>query len=432
MLRAGEGRIDITPPNGVELAGFHKPVGQERKVEGVRQAPFARALVVEVGDQLLAVLSIDLIGVSRAFSAGVKGQVAKELAIPEAHVLVCATHTHSMPTFVPLLQWGAVPDAYMAEVLDKCVQAIAAAKADLAEADLYYGQQRVIGGNHNRTVPASVPAWKTDADFTGASTHDERWLDTVLQVLYFQRSGPRSLQWYHFCAHPVCFGDALAGPDWPGLVSDQIQAADGFLPSFLNGHIGDVNPGDGTPWIGDPQETLAAVAPALHHATGHGEVVEATVLRVETATIEIPLDIPLLQEQLELYKTAPEKCVDGEWVDAGFAKAWYDQLSQWDMSRTTLATPVTAVRLGDVYMLFHPSELYSFYGLKLRLGSKLPRVFVVGYCDDVIGYLTDPMAYDKREYAAVVVPKILGLPPFTQEAAESFTNACAALMAKLT
>ena len=44
MFEAGEGVADITPPLGVELAGFHKPVGQERVVTGIRQPTAARAL----------------------------------------------------------------------------------------------------------------------------------------------------------------------------------------------------------------------------------------------------------------------------------------------------------------------------------------------------------------------------------------------------
>ncbi len=42
-LRAGEGRADITPHLGIELAGFHKPPGQERRVRGIRQPAEVRA-----------------------------------------------------------------------------------------------------------------------------------------------------------------------------------------------------------------------------------------------------------------------------------------------------------------------------------------------------------------------------------------------------
>ena len=53
---------------------------------------------------------------------------------------------------------------------------------------------------------------------------------------------------------------------------------------------------------------------------------------------------------------------------------------------------------------------------------------VVGYADGVIGYLPDPNAYKAREYAAIVVPKIVDYPPFTPTAARQFTAAALALL----
>jgi neutral ceramidase len=92
---------------------------------------------------------------------------------------------------------------------------------------------------------------------------------------------------------------------------------------------------------------------------------------------------------------------------------------------------MTAVRLGQSALLFHGAELYSFYGLKTRLDSPFPVTVAVGYTDDLIGYLPDPKAYKDREYAAIVVPKILDLAPFTPQAASEFTAAATALLKKL-
>ena len=35
---AGEGVVDTTPPVGIELGGFHRPPGKERRIAGIRQA----------------------------------------------------------------------------------------------------------------------------------------------------------------------------------------------------------------------------------------------------------------------------------------------------------------------------------------------------------------------------------------------------------
>lgn len=426
MFRVGEGTADITPPAGIELAGFHKPAGQERKVEGAREPSCVRALVLELDQSRALILSMEIIALGAVFARQVKDAVMQATQIPPENIFVCATHTHSMPTTCFMRQWGAFSETYNALLVQRCVEAAGAAVEDLAEADCYLGTQRVLGGNFNRTVPQ----WKTDLAWNEQTSDQDRWLDTELNALYFQRE-TRPLLWYHFCAHPVCYGDKLSGPDWPGIVARQMEAADGLCPAYLQGHIGDVNPGDGTPWVGNAEETAAAVAPVLHHATQHSELLFVDQMKVEHAVVEVPLDLERLKQELAQYEAHPDECASGVWVDAAFAKDWYESMRSWDMSQASYAAPVSALRLGPLALLFHPAELYSFYGLKLRMESPFAHTLCVGFSDDLIGYLPDPRAFEKEEYAALVVPKILGLPPFTPKTAEAFTAGCAALLQRL-
>jgi hypothetical protein len=428
MLSAGEGRAEITPPLGTVLAGFHYAPGKERVVTGIRQPAQVRALALRFGDATAVILSLELCAVSRAFARRLQGRIQRDAGHSKAFVRVCATHTHSMPTLRPFLQWGDVSESYERDVESRAVEAARAALADLSEADCYIGKQGVRGGNFNRTTDT----WKTDEVFTGESADTERWLDTLLQALYFQRAGNKKpILWYHFCAHPVCFGDGQAGPDWPGIVAQRIHAADGIEPGFLQGHIGDVNPGDGTPWIGDPEETVAAVAPAVHHAMGHGDLVMIGEMTFIESEARLDYDLERFENDLEMYRQDPEQCSSGVWVDAEFAKAWFERVSGRPPGEPALRVPVSALRLGSLALLFHPAELYSFYGLPIRTGSPFPHTLAVGYCDDFAGYLTDPKAYEQNEYAAVVVPKILGLPPFGRETARSFAQQCAEVLRSL-
>lgn len=417
-FEVGKGVVDITPPIGAELAGFHLPEGQKRLITGIRQPAAVRALVLRVGDAQAAIVSMDIIVVSDEMSARTRQRIEEATGIPAAHVRICATHTHSMPTFYPLLQWGGVPKDYMATVEDRMVDAVRMAKEDLAAAELSVGSSRAVGGNFNRTAGE----WKTDEQFTADATDDDRWLDTLVQALRFDRAGGKPpLLWYHFSAHPVCYTDTEAGPDWPGLVAKRFAEEKKITPSFLQGHAGDVNPGDGTPWIGDPAETTDAVYAALVRAADAVKPVKVDTLRMQTAEVGIPLDQETLKSQLERYRADPSHCTSGEWVDAGFAKAWFEGASKWDTTRTHWTAPVAAMRLGEVGWLFHPSELFSYYGLSIRRQSPLPHTLVVGYVDGIIGYLPDPKLFAAAGYEASVVPKILGIPPFQPTAARDFT-----------
>ncbi len=427
-LAIGQAVVDITPPLGIEMAGFHKPVGQERRITGIRQETAARALVLQLNDQSVAIVALDILGFSAHFAQQVQQQVAERTGIPTSNVRVCATHSHSTPTFIFLQQWGAVPKDYLEQVAELAIQAVEQAQQDLSSAQLHVGKSQVAGGSFNRTTPT----WKTEQAFDDQSTDADRWLDTTLHLLRFVRASKPDVLWYNFACHPVCYQDGLAGPDWVGLVAKQIQAKHGVTPGFLQGHAGDVNPGDGKIWIGEAEPTADAITRGIEDALAASQPIAADELRIVSEPFAIPLDIGLLQSQLQLYREHPEQCTSGEWVDAGFSQAWYDSASKWNLKTATHPTPMSALRLGDLAILFHSSELYSFYGIEIRHRSPFAHTMVVGYADDSVGYLADPTAYLNKEYAAVTVPRILDLPPFTPTAAAQLSQHAIQLLEKLT
>jgi hypothetical protein len=119
-------------------------------------------------------------------------------------------------------------------------------------------------------------------------------------------------------------------------------------------------------------------------------------------------------------------------VDAGFAEDWYRGNAPRDLKQTNLPCTLSALQLGEVGFLFHPAELYTYYGLALRRSSPLRHTLVVGYTDGIVGYLCDPKAYQAGEYAALTAPKILDYPPFTPNAARQMTAAAVDLLKKVT
>ena len=427
-LMVGEGVVDITPPLGIELAGFHRPLENPRKIISIRRKSNVRALVLRQHGVQVALVSLDMIAVSQEMAKRVQSEVERRTGIPASQIRICATHTHSMPTFRYLRQWGAISPEYMRKVEGDIVRSIELGIEDLAAAELLLGKAQTEGANFNRTTNV----WKTDREFDSQSTDEDRWLDTTLHTLMFKRSGgKKDLLWYHFSAHPVCYTDDLAGPDWPGLVDQMVTESHHISPGYLQGHIGDVNPGDGRIWIGEAQQTATAVYKALVSAIDGAQSIEVDVLRSLSDRSLLPFDMELLSEQVETYRKAPDQCASGEWVDAAFSKEWFEAAEKWDRSKTTYSTPLSVLQLGPIGMLFHSAELYSFYGLALRRDSGFQHTLCVGYTDDFVGYLTDPKAYTAHEYAAVVVPKVCDVPPFKREAAASFTTEANALLKKL-
>ena len=424
-LLAGEGVVDTTPPLGIELGGFHRAPGNERRVEGIRQSTAARALVLKLGDTEAAILSVDIATVSDKFTRRVQDRVASQTGIPAKNVRVCATHTHSMPALNYLRQWGAIPVDYMNDLEAKCAEAVALARQDTAPARVSLGKSRAVGANSNRTTKAC----KTDEHFTADSTDEERWLDTMVHALLFERSGGRkNLLWYHFSAHAVCFADEQAGPDWPGTVAARVQDKFSLSPSFLQGHAGDVNPGDGEPWRGDIDKTTNGVFDALCRAMEAMEPVQVDRLVSRSEPFQVPLDMVLFESWREQYRNDPASCVRGHWVDKGFAEDWYRGNANRDLADSHLPITLSALQLGPLGMAFHPGEMYSVYGLTIRRDSPLANTLVIGYADDIIGYLPDPNAYKAGEYSAITVPKICDIPPYQPNVGRDVTAAILQLL----
>lgn len=410
------------------MAGFHRQPGKERFIRGIRQPAAARALVVRCGDFQAAVVSLDMLAVSRDVAGRVGAQVEKATGISSARVWVCATHSHSMPTLRYCRQWGAIDADYLARTEKAVVRAVAAAADDLAPAQLRVGRATADGANFNRTTDQ----WRAEEAFDADATADQRWLDRHLHVVKAERAkGKPDLLWYHFSAHPVCYTDDQAGPDWPGLVAEQIERQTKLRPSLLQGHCGDVNPGPGKPWLGVAEDVAAKVSDAIARALDSAEPIAAEPLQAADSPSSLPLDLELFGRWIEQYRSEPEKCQRGRWVDARFAADWFEGAQRWNMQSRWLTVPLGGLRIGPLALVFHPAELYSYYGLTIRRQSPAAHTLVVGYANDCIGYLADPKAYEAGEYAALTVPKILDLPPFEPAAAGALKKAALQMLDQL-
>ena len=91
--RAGCAQVVITPPLGVNLAGYF----HDRFATSVRDDLHARAVVLESGGARLTLISCDLIAPNARVTAAARELIQAECGIPPEGVLVCATHTHTGP-----------------------------------------------------------------------------------------------------------------------------------------------------------------------------------------------------------------------------------------------------------------------------------------------------------------------------------------------
>ncbi len=270
-MRAGAATAVISPlsqhlEEGVYLGGYGGY--RSRRATGVHDDICARALVLSDDSTTVALVALDLVGISHAHLAHIGSQASRRTGIPFDNILIASTHSHATPDFQGL--WGGVPAAYRAHLRSQVAGAIKEAASNLREAAGVAASTQVTGIVRNRR------GW----DHT----------DTQLTVLQFRAGdGAPLATLVNFACHPTVTTDAntLVSCDFPHFLVAGLERELGGVALYVNGAQGDANPAK----TGDFEEARRfgeTVAAATAEALRDSAPLEPP-LRLRTQTIHIPL-----------------------------------------------------------------------------------------------------------------------------------------------
>ncbi len=159
MLKAGVTRKDITPPQGLELAGYpHYP----RYNTGFHDPLYATCMLLQNETTTLAMVTLDILFFSKKHVKEVRKRVEEICGIPGGHIMISCTHTHSGPWAsgrldIESLEAGKEqPAEYVEFLISTIVDAIKEAKenafsASFASGIEVCGAESGVGGN--RRIP---------------------------------------------------------------------------------------------------------------------------------------------------------------------------------------------------------------------------------------------------------------------------------------
>lgn len=177
MLKAGMSRADITPPLGLELAGYpHYP----RNNTGFHDPLYAACMYLNNGEREVAMVTLDLLFFSKKHVAAVRRLVKEKCGIDAQGIMISCSHTHSGPWAAGRLDIESLeagkeqPKEYVETLISTVVDLICQAKAESFDACFTSGtaicgaesgiggNRRMPGGPHDPLV--SVMAVKDEAD----------------------------------------------------------------------------------------------------------------------------------------------------------------------------------------------------------------------------------------------------------------------------
>lgn len=408
-LRAGFGERTITPPLGVDLAGYGFYL--DRKAESVLDDLKCRAVHLSAAGTALVLVSCDLIGFTLEDADAIRSEIGAALGLPRAAVLLAATHTHCGPATQPMPGLGEVDPAYMTRLRGLVVEAAVEAAASPRPAELSYALEVIEPLGYNRRKN----------DFCG--------VDPVLKAVILRTPGQRIYLLSYAC-HAVVFGRRNhVSADWPGAVAREIEKS-GDRALFFQGFCGDIDPllqknrwGEGT--ADDLADIADLVRRRLVRAERYAVAQPAPRLAAFEHRIEVPLRISD-KGTIERQAASFERTYAQFPGAARFAADWRERALAAAPARRREPrvgnVPVQALALGGLKIAALPGELFSAIGLKLQKtdGPLVP----VGYANGNIGYIpTDRDFRDTKDYACYCAPMFYELFPFEPGVERTFLKA---------
>jgi len=349
-LRAGAAKADVTPPAGFPMWGY--AARKDARSEGVRDKLHARALVLEVGVDRLAIVSLDLgRAPPRDSLARIKAALAK---IGLGRVMLAASHTHHGPVLEDD-SWPTPKTSYVRALEDKIVAVVKEAAGKLVVARVgVAGKQVALNRNRHSGRP--------DAP-----------LDRELLVLRVEtEKGEAIAHAVNFAAHPTMLPARLLrfSPDWPGFMAEAVEKETKAPCLFLQGACGDLSPNPPKGEAG-PEKFGAAVAK------------EALSLKVICVGVE-----KRMGWREEEFKFAARVPLDNPLVKGLMAQAFYPALvAFYEREYADGVRPRLCVGLlNEVAFVGVSGEVFTGHSLHLKRRARTGRVIFVGYCNDYHQY----------------------------------------------
>lgn len=366
-FKAGAALRIITPDPLIAVSGG---VGTPKPVTKKQGDLFARALVLEKGDERIAIVNIDNLGwpavlgdQSRALIKGIK---------PE-NILIGVSHTHSAPDAYGFPDENGDIGADL-KYLEWCVQQIAdavnEATSKLEPADLKVAVDEAKG--------------KIAYNYYAPRLYDPRC--GVIQAI--SKNGEAIATLVNYATHPEIIGNSrgILSPDLCGPLYDRIEEKGGGMALYMNSAQGGMVTADNR--LEDGKE-----ASDWAECIRNGNLLADEALRiVSTAKI---------QENPDLFCTSKiiEFPVDSELMRAILNNS---PISSMGTSKeNTVATRINLVNIGSAQAITIPGEALPNIGFYLKRKMPTRHPFLFGLTNDAFGYILtkeDFNSFERYEY----------------------------------
>jgi len=367
-LQAGAAKIDITPPPGGPMWGYG--ARHDKPCDGVLDPLYARALVLAVGKERIALVSLDLgRAPTRQSMAAIRERVKADVGIE--HLFLVGSHTHHGPV-IEVDNWPSPQNSYVRQLEKKLGDVIAEAARSLKPARIGFASREVP---YNRNRHSKLPTKAVDPEFLVLRVEDAE--------------GKPIAHALNFAAHPTMedVKQFKFSADYPGALAAVVEKETGAPCLFLQSAAGD----------------MSANAGEFHGPQRFGQMLGHEVLSLAKNIHCEPLRKQTLTVAEEDFRFKNRVDLGNPLVKMTFVRAFFPDLVEFyvreyrDGVRPHLSVALLDGCIGFVGV---SGEFFCSHALNLKRRARLEHLFFLGYCNDYQQYFPTIEAAAEGGYGA--------------------------------
>ena len=401
-LRVGVFEADVTPPIGSPVA--------YAITRSIRDPLSARGIVIFIDDQKPVVLcAVDWIGISNEADDEWRKKLAEAAHTTIDRVSVHVLHQHDgvigdfrMEKIMKEYNIEPIPfdDEFQYKAIQNVADAVAAASANPVEVThIGFGQAKVEKVASNRRIlgpdgKVAMIRWSSRNDSATVAAPEglvDPWLKCVS---LWNNEKPITVITY-YATHPQSYyGQGDVTCEFIGIARNRREKSLGGLPHIhFNGAGGNITTGKYNDGSEESRQILAKrVETAMHQAWEQTKKIAITKnVAWKSVAVTLPLGKNIVEEKLR-YTLSDEKATRGEKMSAAEKLAWYQR------SKEGVKINVSALRLGKIWLLNLPGELFVEYQLAAQQMKPGEEVCTAAYEELGPGYIGTAISYTQGGY----------------------------------
>ena len=419
-LKAGFGRVNITPPMGIPIRGYFKP----RFADGVLDELEINALALVSGDTKTLLITVDHCGIEQNLCNDYIKAISDATGVPAENIIISATHTHTAPALERVTENELVRE-YTTFVGRKIVDAAQFALEDLKDAKMGYGKGTAPNVAFVRRYVMRDGSIKTNPGVNNPDiVRPIGDTDESVNVMRFDREGAESIVYVNFANHPDVVGGCKISADWPGLLRGTVEKIlDNTKCIFFNGAQGDVNHVNVHPtggYLNDMFMDFDDVSRGYAHAKYIARVVTGGVLqaydKVEYVDVDSlvskqivinvpsnrpdPKDMPEAHRINDLHNAGKDSELPYEGMMLTTVVAEAGRMVKLENGPDAFDMRLSALKIGPVAIIGIPGEPFTGIGVGLKATEGFGMVLPCCLSNGSEGYFPMQDSYDEGGYEA--------------------------------